>query len=140
MNTPARTLWAILTSVSLLAGGCAPRQPFYFFEDGDLSHYVGAIQKLEYPDTEQQPLDEAAGTHEPMMLSNAKFDQIWELSLEEAIRTALENGKVLRNLGGRFGSFGGPRPQTGEPPVSLLTAPAGAPAATHAAKSAARRQ
>lgn len=127
MNTPARTIWAILTSFSLLAGGCAPRQPFYFFEDGDLSHYVGAIQKLEYPDTEQQPLDEAAGTHEPMMLSNAKFDQIWELSLEEAIRTALENGKVLRNLGGRFGSFGGPRPQTGEPPVSLLTAPAATP-------------
>ena len=118
-----RTTWVILTSVSLLAGGCAPRQPFYFFEDGDLSHYVGAIQKLEYPDTEQQPLDEAAGTTEPLTLTNAKFDQIWELSLEEAVRTSLENGKVLRNLGGRFASFGGPRPQTGEPPVSLLTAP-----------------
>ena len=86
------------TSVALLGSGCAPRQPFYFFEDGDLSHYVGAIQKIEYPDTEQQPLDEAAGTLEPLTLSNAKFDQIWELSLEEAVRTALENGKVLRNL------------------------------------------
>ena len=113
-----------MTSVALVASGCAPRQPFYFFEDGDLSHYVGAIQKIEYPDTQQQPLDEAAGTQEPLTLSNAKFDQIWELSLEEAIRTALENGKVLRNLGGRFASFGGPRPQTGEPPVSLLTSPA----------------
>jgi outer membrane protein TolC len=119
----------ILTSVSLLAGGCAPRQPFYFFEDGDLSHYVGAIQKLEYPDTCQEPLAEAAGAVEPVTLSNAKFDSIWELSLEEAIRTALENGKVLRNLGGRFGSFGGPRPQTGEPPVSLLTAPQQTPTA-----------
>jgi len=117
----------ILTSISLLGGGCAPRQPFYFFEDGDLSHYVGAIQKLEYPDTEQQPLGEAAGTTEPLTLTNAKFDQIWELSLEEAIRTALENGKVLRNLGGRFASFGGPRPQTGEPPVSLLTSPVQTP-------------
>ena len=46
----ARQLWVAITSLSLLAGGCAPRQPFYFFEDGDLSHYVGAIQKLEYPD------------------------------------------------------------------------------------------
>ena len=125
----ARTAWVILTSVSLLAGGCAPRQPFYFFEDGDLSHYVGAIQKLEYPDTCQEPLAEAAGAVEPVTLSNAKFDSIWELSLEEAIRTALENGKVLRNLGGRFGSFGGPRPQTGEPPVSLLTAPQQTPTA-----------
>jgi outer membrane protein TolC len=122
-----RQLWVALTSVSLLAGGCAPKQPFYFFEDGDLSHYVGAIQKLEYPDSCEQPLDEAAGTNEPMTLSNARFDQIWELSLEEAIRTSLENGKVLRNLGGRFASFGGPRPQTGEPAVSLLTAPSQTP-------------
>ncbi len=119
----ARTIWAVLTSVSLLAGGCAPRQPFYFFEDGDLSHYVGAIQKLEYPDTCQEPLAEAAGAVEPVTLSNPGYDSVWELSLEEAIRTALENGKVLRNLGGRFASFGGPRPQTGEPPVSLLTSP-----------------
>jgi len=117
-------IWAILTSILLVASGCAPRQPFYFFEDGDLSHYVGAVQKIEYPDSCQEPLDEAAGASEPLTLTNPKFDEIWELSLEEAIRTALENGKVLRNLGGRFASFGGPRPQTGEPPVSLLTSPA----------------
>ncbi|NBX30720.1 TolC family protein, partial [bacterium] len=84
---------------------------------------MGSIQKLEYPDATQEPLDEAAGAVEPLTLSNPNFDAVWELSLEEAVRTALENGKILRNLGGRFASFGGPRPQTGEPPVSLLTAP-----------------
>jgi len=119
--------WVVLTSITLVASGCAPRQPFYFFEDGDLSHYVGAVQKMEYPDTCQEPLDEAAGALEPLTLTNPSFDEIWELSLEEAIRTALENGKVLRNLGGRFASFGGPRPQTGEPAVSLLTAPSQTP-------------
>lgn len=123
----ARQLWVALTSITLVASGCAPRQPFYFFEDGDLSHYVGAIQKLEYPDATQEPLDEAAGAVEPLTLSNPNFDNIWELSLEEAVRTALENGKILRNLGGRFASFGGPRPQTGEPPVSLLTSPVQTP-------------
>ena len=123
----ARQLWVAWTSLSLVAVGCAPKQPFYFFEDGDLSHYVGAIQKLEYPDAHEKPLDEAAGTLEPLTLSNASFDKVWEVSLEEAIRTALENGKILRNLGGRFASFGGPRPQTGEPPVSLLTAPDATP-------------
>ncbi|MFM7109139.1 MAG: hypothetical protein ACKOZU_11195, partial [Planctomycetaceae bacterium] len=123
MPRTVRQVWAVLTSVTLLAGGCAPRQPFYFFEDGDLSHYVGAIQKLEYPDTTQEPLAEAAGALEPLTLTNADFDSFWDLSLEEAVRTALENGKILRNLGGRFASFGGPRPQTGEPPVSLLTSP-----------------
>jgi len=119
----AKQLWVAVTSITLVTSGCAPRQPFYFFEDGDLSHYVGAIQKLDYPDSDQPPLDEAAGTTEPLTLSNPSFDNIWEVSLEEAVRTSLENGKVLRNLGGRFASFGGPRPQTGEPPVSLLTSP-----------------
>ena len=123
----AKQLWVAITSLTLVASGCAPRQPFYFFEDGDLSHYVGAIQKLEFPDSDQPPLDEAAGASEPLTLSNPSFDNIWELSLEEAIRTCLENGKVLRNLGGRFASFGGPRPQTGEPAVSLLTAPSQTP-------------
>ena len=123
----AKQLWVAVTSLTLVASGCAPRQPFYFFEDGDLSHYVGSIQKLEYPDSDQPPLDEAAGAVDPLTLSNPSFDNIWELSLEEAIRTSLENGKVLRNLGGRFASFGGPRPQTGEPAVSLLTAPGQTP-------------
>ena len=127
MQRLARQLWVAVTSLTLVASGCAPRQPFYFFEDGDLSHYVGSIQKLEYPDSDQPPLDEAAGAVEPLTLSNPSFDNIWELSLEEAIRTSLENGKVLRNLGGRFASFGGPRPQTGEPAVSLLTAPGQTP-------------
>jgi len=122
-----RTAWVLLTSIALVAPGCAPKQPFYFFEDGDLSHYNGSIQKLEYPDSCQEPLAEAAGATEPMTLSNPSFDEIWELSLEDAIRTALENGKVLRNLGGRFASFGGPRPQTGEPAVSLLTSPSQTP-------------
>jgi len=122
-----KQVWAILTSLVLVASGCAPRQPFYFFEDGDLSHYVGAVQKIEYPDACEEPLDEAAGASEPLTLTNPNFDEIWELTLEEAVRTALENGKVLRNLGGRFASFGGPRPQTGEPAVSLLTAPQGTP-------------
>jgi outer membrane protein TolC len=127
VNSLLRQLWAVATIIMMVASGCAPRQPFYFFEDGDLSHYVGAVQKIEYPDTCQEPLNEAAGTIEPLTLTNSKFEEIWELTLEDAIRTALENGKVLRNLGGRFSSFGGPRPQTGEPPVSLLTAPDATP-------------
>ncbi len=127
MPQTLKQAWILLTSLTLVASGCAPRQPFYFFEDGDLSHYVGAVQKIEYPDSCQEPLDEAAGASEPLTLSNPNFDEIWELSLEEAVSTALENGKVLRNLGGRFASFGGPRPQTGEPAVSLLTAPSATP-------------
>ena len=60
--------------MAVAASGCAPRQPFYFFEDGDLSHYVGAVQKMEYLDTVKS-LDEAASTVEPLTLSNANFEK-----------------------------------------------------------------
>ena len=33
-----------------VATGCTPQQPFYFFEDGDLSHYKGMATDLEVPD------------------------------------------------------------------------------------------
>ncbi|MAN06136.1 MAG: hypothetical protein CMJ56_04600 [Planctomycetaceae bacterium] len=46
----------LFSCMAIAASGCAPRQPFYFFEDGDLSHYVGAVQKIEYPDTCQDHL------------------------------------------------------------------------------------
>ena len=35
--------------------GCAPQQPFYCREDGDLSHYLGVATEIEYPDTEESP-------------------------------------------------------------------------------------
>ncbi len=37
---------------SLLATGCTPTQPFFFMEDGDLSHYVDVATQIEYPDVE----------------------------------------------------------------------------------------
>ena len=73
VNSWPRQFAVLLICVAIVVSGCAPRQPFYFFEDGDLSHYVGAVQKIEYPDTCQEPLDEAAGSMEPLTLSNANF-------------------------------------------------------------------
>ena len=44
-------LSALLSFVALWATGCSPTQPFYFHEDGDLSHYVGMATNIEYPDS-----------------------------------------------------------------------------------------
>ena len=38
------------TSLLIAATGCHPTQPFYFFEDGDLSHYVDKATQIDYPD------------------------------------------------------------------------------------------
>ncbi|MGQ9576723.1 MAG: TolC family protein [Thermoguttaceae bacterium] len=100
-------LGPILGATLLLAAGCHPQQPFYFHDSADLGHYVGVATQIEYPDTETVSLDEVERGAPPLTLENPKPDQIWELTLEEAVRYALENGTVLRSLGGvAFGPTG----------------------------------
>jgi outer membrane protein TolC len=79
--------------------GCKPQQPFYLGEKGDLSHYVGLATKIEYPDDKDQPPSEVEGAIAPFTLSNTQPKEIWNLKLEDAIRYALQNTKVMKSLG-----------------------------------------
>ena len=88
----------------LLAGlvaatGCHPTQPFYLHEDGDLSHYLEHATALEYADLETEPLEEVTQAHAPLTVRHPVFREFWDLTLEEAIHIALQNSKVIRNLG-----------------------------------------
>ncbi|MGB6042101.1 MAG: TolC family protein [Pirellulales bacterium] len=85
----------------MLLTGCHPTQPFFFGEDGDLSHFVDRAGEISYPDVEVEGLPEANFTAQPLTLANADFENFWELTLNEAVKIALSNSKVLRNLGGR---------------------------------------
>jgi outer membrane protein TolC len=103
-----------LAALVAAVAGCRPQQPFYFHDDGDLSHYIGQATEIEYPDVESCTLDEVSGAIRPLTLDNPDPTQTWELPLEEAVRIALENSKVLRNLGGIAFGPGGAQ---GEPTV-----------------------
>jgi outer membrane protein TolC len=107
--------------IALLAAvvGCRPQQPFYFGEDRDMSHYVGVATEIEYPDVETDRLEEVNVTKAPLSLLNPDPSQIWELTLEDAIRYTMVNSKVLRNLGGIVFGAGGSQ---GEP-TSLTSQP-----------------
>jgi outer membrane protein TolC len=87
-----------LAVLMVLAPGCAPKQPFYFHEDGDLSHYKDVATDIEYPDVESCTLDEVAGAAPPATLRNIEEREPWPLPLEEAVQTALANSKVVRQL------------------------------------------
>ena len=79
-----------------------PQQPFYF-NDGkyeDLSHYVNMATQIEQPDVNQRPLGEVEGAMRPLSLTNCDAKEIWKLKLEDAVRNALENSKVIRSIGG----------------------------------------
>lgn len=99
---------AVLTLVlPILAIGCRPQQPFYFHEDGDLSHYVGVATNIDYPDAVNPSLDDVQGAAPPLTLANSKPKEMWDLPLHDVMDVTLRNSKVFRNLGGvAFGPTG----------------------------------
>lgn len=99
MRRQAPLLAVVSAALMLAASGCYPQQFFYFSNKGDTGHYVGVAQQIEYPDLERASLDEVNGAKAPLTLENAKPESYWDLSLEEAMRIALENGTVLKTLG-----------------------------------------
>ena len=100
MDRQSRSSLSILLAGAIFATGCAPTQPFYFMEDGDLSHYVDVATQIDYPDVEEPSLDEVTCALPPLTLRNSEDYEVWDLSLEEATRITLTNSQVMRQLGG----------------------------------------
>lgn len=121
MSRRVQTVWAVFTSAMIALTGCAPSQPFYFNEDGDLSHYVDTATNIEYPDTQVETLDEVKGAQAPFTLDNTKPQEMWDLTLEEAMQITLINSKVMRSLGGRFASTAQIQPPVGGAPETLIS-------------------
>jgi outer membrane protein TolC len=101
MKRQYRKFWSLVVSAAMLAPGCAPQQPFYCREDGDLSHYIDVATDIEYPDVEEPSLDEVNNTRPPLTLKNNEDYEIWDLSLQEAVQITLCNSQVMRQLGAR---------------------------------------
>jgi len=105
MNRHSRKYWSLALIASMLASGCAPQQPFYCREDGDLSHYLGVATEIDYPDVDESPTCEVSNTMAPLTLKNTDNYEIWDLSLNEAVQITLCRSQVMRQLGGRVTSF-----------------------------------
>jgi len=91
---------ALLMLALAIFPGCSPPQPVYVHSDGDLSHYLDKATELEYPDVCAEPLPDTALSEKPLSVTNPDFKEIWDLPLEECVTIALQNSKVIRNLGG----------------------------------------
>ncbi len=92
---------AFVVSSVLLLAGCRPQQPFYFHEDPDAAHYRAKATEIEYPDVTTSRLAEVENASAPFTLRSDKEPEYWNLTLEEAIRNALTNSKVIRQVGGQ---------------------------------------
>lgn len=91
--------WACLIATAGLAAGCmTSNDELRFIGDArDITYYRDQATKVDYPDYAQQSPDEVTQAEEPRRLGHLKKDQIEDLSLEDALRTALMNAEVIRD-------------------------------------------
>lgn len=86
---------------STLLTGCKQTSRFQAWRDSsDVSYFQNFVTQIEYPDV-NSPLDPSAlQTTMPHALQNPSELQTFDLTLQEAIQTALQSSDILRNLGG----------------------------------------
>jgi outer membrane protein TolC len=99
MRRQLRKVCSLVLLGLMAATGCAPSQPFYFREDGDLSHYLTHAIDIEAADVDQPQLAEVANALPPLTISNSENFKIWDLSVEDCLSIALQNSKVIKNIG-----------------------------------------
>lgn len=117
----------VLVCVAATLAGCAPQQPLYFRNNGDLSHYLGMSQTIDNPDLPEPPFSEIEGTIRPFSLGGTAPKEHWDLSLEDTIRYALQNAKVMRQIGAQeVGGRNFPEQIAPSPPQFLTENPGAA--------------
>ncbi|MBI2477754.1 MAG: TolC family protein [Planctomycetia bacterium] len=89
----------ILLAVVTGLPGCSLRKAKEFEFDPDFSHYHGTATELSTPDVETVSYEEIASTRSPLTLTDDAPPDFWDLTLDEAIQTALANSQVMRDLG-----------------------------------------
>jgi outer membrane protein TolC len=100
MSRQFKGIWTFL-SLLAVAVGCHPTQPYYLFEDGDLSHYLDVAMEIETPNVDTPVLNEMMYGGSPLTLDNMDQVEFWDITLQDAVHHTLQNGEFLRKLGGR---------------------------------------
>lgn len=63
---------------------------------------MGLVRQVEPPRMDEPPAPKLALAPEPRVISEISEDAFWDLTLSQAIEIALENSRVLRDVGGRL--------------------------------------
>jgi outer membrane protein TolC len=92
----------IWLAVTLALPGCAllDKPPAPSLPADDLEHYRTVATEIEYPDEPVPANHQALENLSPDAIGQTGPVDYWDLTLEEAMQLALDNSKVLRDLGG----------------------------------------
>lgn len=96
-----RWLTLSLIGTTFLSGCKSPVQRFSAWRDSkDIAYYQSFAQQIEYPDVNSIGDPASNGIPLPLTMKNPSEMPAWDLTLHEAVTTALRSSDVLRSLGG----------------------------------------
>jgi len=82
--------------IAVLGGCSASPKPLTYLGHADLEYYKGLATKIDFPDKAGRDNSAAIASQEPPLLRTHRKDQVWDMSLGQAIRIALQNNKIIR--------------------------------------------
>jgi outer membrane protein TolC len=92
---------ALLVATAGVTTGCLSsgneELQYLIGEDRELSYYKDQATQIEFPNIAQEQNEAVAGTQEPRRIRHPRKDEIQDITLEGALRTALQNAEVIRD-------------------------------------------
>ncbi len=81
--------------------GCRPTERFRAWRDSsDVSYFQNFVTQIEYPDVNAPIAPTVAQSPSPLSIQNPSDLPTFDLTLQDAVRAALQSSEVLRSLGG----------------------------------------
>ena len=78
--------------------GCATNPELkYLGGDKELNYYKTAATSIDYPAVETQTSPEAAYAKRPRTVFDREKEEVWEISLSQAIQLAIQNNSIIRS-------------------------------------------
>ncbi|MBI1312245.1 TolC family protein [bacterium] len=95
----ARAGLVCLAAASALSSGCMTSNDELFFwgDEREITYYKDQSTKIDYPDVGQESPQEVTTTDEPRRIGHPRKDDIADLKLDDALKTALLNAEVIRD-------------------------------------------
>jgi outer membrane protein TolC len=95
----ARAGFVLLAATSTLSSGCMTSNDELFFwgDEREISYYKDQSTKIDYSDIGQESPPEVSGTDEPRRIGHPRKDDIADLKLDDALKTALLNAEIIRD-------------------------------------------
>jgi outer membrane protein TolC len=100
----------VVCAAVVVLAGCfyrkGPDELHYLGSDGP-DYYKDVATQIEFPTTEEERPAQVTSTNAPHTLFNRDKDQVWDMTLSQALELALANNKIIRTAGS-FTTPGGP--------------------------------